>query len=183
MRGPRFEIDPWAIRESGLDLGDLGVRESVFALSNGHIGLRGNLDEGEPAGLPGTYLNGFYEKRPLPYAEPGYRYSEAGQTGINATNGKLIRLMIVDEPLDVRYGELREHHRTLDMRAGPQLFFGTASRPTAKWTATARVLAEPSSAGAVYLDVRVPERVAAGGLATAPVDPQVVPETTATLNP
>jgi hypothetical protein len=42
---------------------------SIFALGNGHIGLRGNLDEGEPNGLPGTYLNGFYETRPLPYAE------------------------------------------------------------------------------------------------------------------
>ncbi len=83
---------------------------------------------------------------------------------------------------------------TLDMRAGPQLFFGTATRPVAKWTATARVLAEPSSAGAVYLDVRVPERVAAGGLGTAPtgideslaVDPantQALPESTTTLNP
>jgi alpha,alpha-trehalose phosphorylase len=54
MIGPRFEIDPWAIRESGLDLDDLGVREAVFALSNGHIGLRGNLDEGEPADMHGT---------------------------------------------------------------------------------------------------------------------------------
>ena len=27
--------------------------ESVFALSNGHIGLRANLDEGEPYGMPG----------------------------------------------------------------------------------------------------------------------------------
>ena len=46
----------------------------MFALSNGHIGLRGNLDEGEPNGLPGTYLNSFYELRPLPYAEAGYGY-------------------------------------------------------------------------------------------------------------
>ena len=44
-----------------LDLDVLAQSESVFALSNGHIGLRGNLDEGEPYGLPGTYLNGFYE--------------------------------------------------------------------------------------------------------------------------
>ena len=42
--------------------------------------MRGNLDEGEPHGLPGTYLNGFYETRPLPYAEAGYGYPEAGQT-------------------------------------------------------------------------------------------------------
>ena len=43
--------------------------ESIFALSNGHIGLRGNLDEGEPHAIPGTYLNGFFETLPLPYAE------------------------------------------------------------------------------------------------------------------
>ncbi len=59
---------------------------------------------------------------------------------------------------------------TLDLRAGPQLFFGTRSRAGAKWMATARVLAEPSAAGAVYLDVRVPERVAAGGLGAQPAD-------------
>ena len=95
-----------------------GLTESVFALSNGHIGLRGNLDEGEPHGLPGTYLNSFYELRPLPYAEAGYGYPESGQTIINVTNGKLIRLLVDDEPFDVRYGELRRHERVLDLRAG-----------------------------------------------------------------
>ena len=92
--------------------------ESVFALSNGHIGLRGNLDEGEPHATPGTYLNSFYERRPLPYAEGGYGYPESGQTIVNVTNGKLIRLLVDDEPFDVRYGQLRRHERVLDMRAG-----------------------------------------------------------------
>ena len=68
-----FEVDPWNVRERELHLDCLGQTESVFALSNGHIGLRGNLDEGEPHGLPGTYLNGFYETRPLPYAEARLR--------------------------------------------------------------------------------------------------------------
>ena len=81
-----------------------GQTESVFALSNGHIGLRGNLDEGEPHATPGTYLNSFYETRPLPYAEGGYGYPESGQTIINVTNGKLIRLLVDDEPFDLRYG-------------------------------------------------------------------------------
>ncbi len=54
--------------------------ESLFALANGHIGLRGNLDEGEPHGIPGTYLNGLYASRPLPYAEIAYGYPEAGQS-------------------------------------------------------------------------------------------------------
>ena len=113
-----FNVEPWTVTEDRLDLDALAQAESVFALSNGHIGLRGNLDEGEPFGIPGTYLNAFYETRPLPYAEAGYGYPEDGQTIVNATNGKLIRLLVDDEPFDIRYGDLLAHTRTLDLRAG-----------------------------------------------------------------
>jgi alpha,alpha-trehalose phosphorylase len=115
---PAFAVEPWAVRETALDLDVLDQAGSVLALANGHIGLRGNLDEGEPPGLPGTYLNGLYEQRPLPYAEAGYGYPEAGQTVVNVTNGKIIRLLVDDEPFDVRFGELRRHERVLDFRAG-----------------------------------------------------------------
>jgi alpha,alpha-trehalose phosphorylase len=115
---PRYPVDPWRIREIGLDTTVLAQSESLFALSNGHIGIRGNLDEGDPFGLPGTYLNSFYEVRPLPYAEAGYGFPETGQTLLNVTNGKLIRLLVNDEPFDLRYGEIRSHERVLDMRAG-----------------------------------------------------------------
>ena len=113
-----FTVEPWCLREIDLDLKMLAQTESLFALSNGHVGWRGNLDEGEPHGLPGTYLNGFYELRPLPYAEVSYGQPESGQTVINVTNGKLIRLFVDDEPFDVRYGELRSHERVLDFRDG-----------------------------------------------------------------
>ena len=115
---PAFTVEPWCLRATDLDLTVLAQAESVFALANGHIGWRGNLDEGEPHGLPGSYLNGVYELRPMPYAEAGYGYPESGQTVINVTNGKLIRLLVDDEPFDVRYGELRAHERCLDFRAG-----------------------------------------------------------------
>lgn len=113
-----FPVEPWQVRETKLNLNLLAQSESLFALSNGHIGLRGNLDEGEPFGLPGTYLNSFYEIRPLPYAEAGYGYPEAGQTVVDVTNGKIFRLLVGDEPFDVRYGELISHERILDLRAG-----------------------------------------------------------------
>jgi alpha,alpha-trehalose phosphorylase len=125
-----YTVEPWCVREQRLSLDTLAQSESVFALSNGHIGLRGNLDEGEPHGLPGTYLNSVYELRPLPYAEAGYGYPESGQTIINITNGKLIRLLVNDEPFDVRYGEVGAHERLLDLRAG------TLSR-NAEWTSPA----------------------------------------------
>jgi alpha,alpha-trehalose phosphorylase len=113
-----FSVAPWELRWDTLDLDALERTESIFALSNGHIGMRGTLEEGEPRGLPGTYLNGFYERHPLPYAEGGYGYPEDGQTIVNVTDGKIIRLLVQDEPLDMRYGRAVEHHRVLDFRSG-----------------------------------------------------------------
>jgi alpha,alpha-trehalose phosphorylase len=113
-----FTVEPWAIVEPALRLDWLAEAESIFALSNGHFGLRGNLDEGEPHETPGSYLNGFFESYPLPYAERTYGDPKEGQSIVNVTNGKVLRLLVDDEPFDVRYGELRRHERRLDLRAG-----------------------------------------------------------------
>lgn len=118
MRPNVFTVEPWRVREDRMHLDLLAETESIFALSNGHVGVRGNLDEGEPNAVPGTYLNGFYEDVPLPYAERGFGYPEEGQTLIDVTNGKVIRLLVDDEPFDIRYGTLRTHERVLDLRDG-----------------------------------------------------------------
>src|SRR5581483_4761072 len=135
---PAFTVEPWCLRATDLELAVLAQTESVFALGNGHIGWRGNLDEGEPHGLPGSYLNGVYELRPLPYAEAGYGYPESGQTVINVTNGKVIRLLVNDEPFDIRYGELRAHERCLYFRDG-------VLRRTAEWASPAGCTVRVSS--------------------------------------
>lgn len=111
-------VHPWALVEEGVDLERLAQTESLFALSNGHIGMRGNLDEGEPRGLTGTYLNGFYESFPLLYGESGYGFAEDGQAVVNVTDGKIIRLQVEDEPLDVHRGQVEHHRRVLDFRSG-----------------------------------------------------------------
>ena len=67
-----------------------------------------------------------------------------------------------------------ERGMVLEMDRGPDLIFGDAGRIRAKWAAAARVLAEPSAVGAVYLDLRLPERVAAGGVAPTP-EPTATP--------
>jgi alpha,alpha-trehalose phosphorylase len=130
IQHPAFRVEPWALHETALDRDLLAQTESLFALSNGHIGIRGNLDEGEPHGLPGSYLNGFYELEPLPVLERAYGLPESSQTVINITNGKLIRLLVDDEPFDVRYGTLQKHDRVLDFRGG------TLKR-TAQWVSPA----------------------------------------------
>ena len=55
-----FPPEPWVVRETELDLSRLAQSEALFALSNGHIGLCANLVEGEPHGLPFTYLKSIY---------------------------------------------------------------------------------------------------------------------------
>jgi alpha,alpha-trehalose phosphorylase len=116
--GERYPPEPWAFVENGIALDRLAQTESLFALSNGHVGLRGNLDEGEPVGISGTYLNGFYESFPLEYGERGYGFAEDGQAVVNVTDGKIIRLQVEDEPLDVHRGQLEDHTRRLDFRSG-----------------------------------------------------------------
>src|SRR6266536_2785933 len=155
-----YGTEPWRLVEKRLDLDLLAQGESIFALSNGHIGLPGNLEEGDPPGLPGTYLNSVYEVRPLPYAEAGYGYPDAGQTIINVTNGKIIRLLVDDEPFDIRYGTLHSHERVLDMRTG------TLTRE-ADWSSPAGARIKVTSVRLVSLTQRA---IAAISYTVEPVD-------------
>ncbi|MFF8726815.1 glycoside hydrolase family 65 protein [Streptomyces sp. NPDC015171] len=148
-----YAVEPWAVRETALDLDVLAQSESVFALSNGHVGWRGNLDEGEPHGLPGSYLNGVHEVHPLPYAEAGYGYPESGQTVINVTNGKVLRLLVDDEPFDLRYGRLVAHERVLDLRRG-------VLERTCEWTSPAGSTVRVRSTRLVSLTQRAVAAVA-----------------------
>ncbi|MFG2101768.1 glycoside hydrolase family 65 protein [Micromonospora echinaurantiaca] len=116
--GPVTDDESWRIRRTEADLHRLAETESIFALGNGWVGWRGNLDEGEPYGMPGSYLNGFYEERELSYPEDGYGFPQLSDTVVSAPNAALIRLWVGDEPLDLRTGTLRTHERVLDLRAG-----------------------------------------------------------------
>jgi cell division protein FtsQ len=65
----------------------------------------------------------------------------------------------------------------LSLEDGPDLIFGSAADAARKWTAAARVLADSHASGATYLDLRIPERVAAGGLGpVAEETPQPTPQ-------
>ncbi len=132
IQHPFFDIEPWRLREAQFDPDVLAQSESLFTLANGHIGWRGNLEEGEPHGILGSYLNGVYELRPLPYAEGGYGYPEQDEVVVNVTDGKILRLLVNDEPFDIRYGTLHDHERILDFRTGLLERHADWSTPTGK---------------------------------------------------
>jgi cell division protein FtsQ len=80
--------------------------------------------------------------------------------------------------LAARIEAVREETRGIvaELGEGPLVILGDRARLEAKWAAAARVLADPSADGAEYLDVRIPERPVAGGLAIAPTAPEAAAE-------
>lgn len=115
---PTFEIDPWQIREAAVDVDGLGVSETVFSLSNGHLGIRGTLDEVEPHAVRGTFLAGVHELHPLSYPEGGYGHPEHGQAMVAVSDASALRLTVDGVPLDVRALDPEVHERVLSLRTG-----------------------------------------------------------------
>ena len=117
-----FPLDPWRLREAGLDTANNFLNETLFALGNGYIGLRGCHEEGDSGAagnsLDGTYLNGFYESEPIVYPESAYGLAKTNQFMLNVPNAKGIQLWIGDERFDLSQGTLAAYERTLDFRTG-----------------------------------------------------------------
>ncbi len=118
MDRDRFPVDPWRLVETQFSLDDVGVTETLFALGNGYLGLRGNHPEGHQAHEHGTFINGFHETFPIRHAEQAYGFAEVGQTIVNAPDAKVMRVYVDDEPLDFDTADIREYERVLDMRTG-----------------------------------------------------------------
>ena len=97
------------------DAGHGPANESVFAIGNGYLGVRGAPEEGTPAYDAGTVLNGFYETWPIVYPEDAYGLARTGQTIVAPPDGSIVRLLVDGEPLDVTTARVT---RVLDMRAG-----------------------------------------------------------------
>ncbi|MBC7453827.1 MAG: glycoside hydrolase family 65 protein [Massilia sp.] len=121
-----FPLDPWCITESAADAASNFLHETLFALGNGYVGLRGNHEDGYsgPAGtsLDGSYLNGFYESEPIVYPEAAFGLAKTNQFMLNVPNAKGIALSLGDECFDVLSanlaGSLSNYQRSLDFRSG-----------------------------------------------------------------
>ena len=114
-------IDPdseWRIVERRFAPQQLAARESLFAVGNGYLGVRGAPEEGAPAHDAGVVLNGLHETWPIVYPEDAYGLARTGQTIVGATDGSLIRLLVDDEPLDLATARVVRFERALDMSAG-----------------------------------------------------------------
>jgi len=113
-----YPADDWRFVERRFYPRLLAQTETLFSLANGYLGMRGTFEEGKPAFQNGTFVNGFYESWPIVYGEEAYGFAKTGQSIVNVTDTKIIRLYVDDEPFYLPTADLLGFERVLDMKAG-----------------------------------------------------------------
>jgi alpha,alpha-trehalose phosphorylase len=113
-----YPADEWRIVEVRHSDEFVGLTETVFSLGNGFVGVRGSCEEGRPALVPGTFVNGFHETWPIVHAEGAPALARTGQTIVNVPDTTILKLYVDDEPFFVSTARIRDYGRILDMRAG-----------------------------------------------------------------
>ncbi|MFL0267464.1 glycoside hydrolase family 65 protein [Candidatus Clostridium radicumherbarum] len=111
----------WIISDNNLEIKELIKNESIFNVSNGYIGIRGNFEEGYPKSYPtirGTYINAFYEDVPINYGEKAYAFPETMQKIVNVTDSQDINIIINGEQFSIFEGTVKSFDRYLDMETG-----------------------------------------------------------------
>jgi alpha,alpha-trehalose phosphorylase len=113
-----YPADEWNVIEKGFHPEFLAQLETMLALGNGYLGMRGCPEEGGPTAENVTLINGFYETRPIIYGEEAYGFPKTGQTICNVTDSKIIKLFVDDEPFWLPHANLLSYDRRLNMRSG-----------------------------------------------------------------
>jgi alpha,alpha-trehalose phosphorylase len=113
-----FPADEWNVIEKGFHPEFLAQLETMMALGNGYLGMRGCPEEGGPSAENATLINGFYETRPIVYGEEAYGFAKTGQTILNVTDSKIIKLFVDDEPFWLPNANLLSYDRRLNMKSG-----------------------------------------------------------------
>jgi alpha,alpha-trehalose phosphorylase len=113
-----YPADEWNVIEKAFHPEFLAQSETMSALGNGYLGMRGCPEEGGPNAENGTFINGFYETRPIVYGEEAYGFAKTGQTICNVTDSKIIKLFVDDEPFWLPNAHLLKYDRRLNMKSG-----------------------------------------------------------------
>ncbi len=113
-----YPADEWNVIEKGFHPEFLAQLETILALGNGYLGMRGSPEEGGPNAENSTLINGFYETHPIVYGEEAYGFAKTGQTICNVTDAKTIKLFVDDEPFWLPDANLLTYDRRLNMKSG-----------------------------------------------------------------
>lgn len=106
----------WFLRRSGLDPARMAAEESLFALANGSLGVRGDPEDGDSA-TGGCFLAGVYETVPIHYHEKLPGFAASTDTRVPVADGRPIRVWLNGVPVGAN-AQWDEFERVLDLRNG-----------------------------------------------------------------
>lgn len=110
-------VDPWQLIRHDADPATFAQHESLFALANGALGVRGGLEE-DPTSSHGTFLSGVWERSPIAYHERFSGFARTTDTRIPVAEATRIQLRLGDTPLCLGEGDWLAFERLLDLRNG-----------------------------------------------------------------
>ncbi len=128
-----YKTDEWCIVEEGFDASMQEASESIFSLGNGRFGLRANFEEKYSGdSLQGTYIAGVYypDKTRVGWWKNGY--PEYFAKILNAPSFISVYIKVDNEELDLKYCEVKNFHRELNMQKGILLRSFIAVLPSGK---------------------------------------------------
>jgi len=118
----RIQAEPWAVAETGINPKRAGHWESLFALTNGYMGVRGTYDEDEPQlasrSAPGTFINSIYDYLPYHHLVAWKGLPTRWHAMANIGHWTTINLEVEGERFSLFSGKVSDYRRELDLRNG-----------------------------------------------------------------
>ena len=146
---PGTSVEPdgqaWQLIHSDRASADLARDESLFALANGHLGVRGGAEESSSPSQ-GSFLSGVWERTPIEYHERFPGFAKATDTRLPVADGTRIQLCMGNVPVKLEDGEWLDFSRILDLRHGRM-------QRSLRWRAPTGVTLEIHAERIVPLDV------------------------------
>lgn len=169
----RAAVSPWPVVHDLRVVTDFPNAVRIEAVERRPVALVGSGGDRVPVAADGAVLRGLPGRPRLPAVDlrgrPGGDRLGAGATLTLVEVAGAAPPSLLAREKAVRRGE---RGLVVEMRRGPDLVFGSPTRLRAKWAAATAVLADRSSRGAAYVDVRLPDRPVAGGLAEPAAEPE-----------
>ena len=122
--------DTWTVTNTHHDPHTLGQWNSVCAISNGYLGLKGNLAEERDGYSPVTLINGVYDELDMfgqvrasneerPYLDPCY-FDTAGKSPAiaNLPNPLLVQVFLDEREVSLTRGGISGFQQTFDLTCG-----------------------------------------------------------------
>ncbi|WP_432245488.1 glycoside hydrolase family 65 protein [Arthrobacter sp. G.S.26] len=114
----RFPNTPWQLVETRHEQGSAGTLETLFALGNGHLGIRGAHWAPADADLPGSFINGLHEIWDIKHAENAFGFARTGQRIVYIPDANNFTVVIDGEALSLAESEVLEYRRSVDFATG-----------------------------------------------------------------